>query len=132
MMTDPIADLLIRIHNAIRRGHATLTVPGSKLKAEILRVMKAEGFIAGYEQTNTAGHPTLQIQLRYIGPDQQPVITGLRRVSTPGRRVYVGRRQVPRVMGGLGLAILSTTKGVMTDQESRQAELGGEVLCYIW
>lgn len=130
-MTDPIADLLIRIQNASRRGHETVTVPASKLKAEVLRVLKNEGFITDYERATTEGHPTLNIQLRYLG-EGQPIITGMRRISKPGQRVYVGRRNVPPVMGGMGLAVLSTSKGLLTDQESRRANLGGEVLFQVW
>jgi small subunit ribosomal protein S8 len=131
MMTDPIADLLVRIQNAGERGHTSVTIPASKLKAEILRVLKSEGFIADFESTSVEGHPSLNVQLRYVA-EGQPVITGMRRVSKPGRRVYVGRRDVTPVMGGMGLSILSTSKGVMTDQESRRANLGGEVLCEVW
>lgn len=131
MVTDPIADLLVRIQNAARRGHETVSIPASKLKGEILRVLKAEGFIASYEQSTEGGHPMLRVQLRYIN-DGQPVIRGMRRISRPGRRVYVGRREMPKVMGGMGLAIVSNSRGVMTDQESRRANLGGEVLCYVW
>lgn len=131
MMTDPLADVLVRLQNAARRGHETVTVPASRLKAELLRVLKAEGFISDYERTVADGHPVLRIRLRYVG-EGQPIITGLRRISKPGKRVYVGRRDVRPVMGGMGLAILSTSKGVMTGQESRQAGLGGEVLCHVW
>lgn len=131
MMTDPIADLLVRIQNGAKRGHETVTAPGSKLKAEVLRVLKAEGFISGYEQISVEGLPTLRIQLRYVA-EGQPMITAMRRVSRPGKRVYVGRRNVVRVRSGLGLSILSTSKGVMTDQASRRAGLGGEVLCHVW
>jgi small subunit ribosomal protein S8 len=130
MMTDPIADLLIRLQNAMRRGHPSVTAPASKVKREILRVLKAEGFITDYEQVTEHGHPALRIQLRYVA--EQPIITGLRRVSKPGHRVYVGRRDPIRVMGGMGIAVLSTSKGVMTDKESRAAKLGGEVLCHVW
>lgn len=131
MMTDPIADLLVRIQNGARRRHESVTVPASKLKVQLLRVMKAEGFIGGYEPALIDGHPTLKVQLRYMG-ERQPVITGMRRISKPGKRVYVGREDVRPVMAGMGLAILSTSKGLMTDQESRRANLGGEVLCHIW
>ncbi|MBI3602828.1 MAG: 30S ribosomal protein S8 [Nitrospirae bacterium] len=131
MMTDPIADLLVRIQNGARRRHESVTVPASKLKVQLLRVMKAEGFIGGYEPAIVDGHPTLKVQLRYMG-ERQPVITGMRRISKPGKRVYVGREDVKPVMAGMGLAILSTSKGLMTDQESRRANLGGEVLCHIW
>ena len=131
MVTDPIAELLVRIQNAAGRGHASVSVPASKLKADILRVLKTEGFINEYEKTAVEGHPTLQVQLRYVA-EGQPVITGMRRISRPGRRVYVGRRDVKAVMGGMGLAIISTSKGLMTDHESRRANLGGEVLCEVW
>jgi len=131
MMTDPIADLLIRIQNASRRGHETVTVPASKLKAELLRVLKNEGFITDYERATTEGHPALKIQLRYLG-EGRPIITGMRRISKPGQRVYVGRRNVPPVMGGMGVSVLSTSKGLLTDQESRRANLGGEVLFQVW
>jgi small subunit ribosomal protein S8 len=131
MMTDPIADLLVRIQNGARRRHAAVEIPGSKLKQELLRVLQAEGFIGGYEQDVVDGRPTLKVQLRYVG-DGESVITGMRRVSKPGKRVYVGRRDVKQVMSGMGMAILSTSKGLMTDQESRRASLGGEVLCQVW
>ena len=131
MMTDPLADLLIRIQNAVRRRHATVTVPASKLKAEVLRVLRAEGFIGDYEPETVEGKPMLNVRLRYVG-EGQPVIIGMRRISKPGKRVYVGRRDVTRVMSGMGVAILSTSKGLMTDQESRKASLGGEVLCHVW
>nr|MBI3613997.1 30S ribosomal protein S8 [Nitrospirota bacterium] len=131
MMTDPIADLLVRIQNGARRGHETVTVPASKLKKELLRVMQSEGFIAGYEPTTTDGHPAFRVQLRYVA-EGKPVITGMSRISKPGKRVYAGKRNVKSVMGGMGLSILSTSKGLLTDQEARKASLGGEVLCYIW
>lgn len=131
MVTDPIADLLIRIQNGGRRGHDTVNVPASKLKAEVLRVLKAEGFITDYERTVSGGHPFLQVRLRYIG-DGQPIITGTRRVSRPGKRVYVGRRNLKPVRAGMGVSILSTSRGVMTDQESRRTRLGGELLCHVW
>jgi small subunit ribosomal protein S8 len=131
MMTDPIADLLVRIRNGSRRGHDTVTVPASKLKAEILRVMKAEGFISDYGPVTADGHPSLQIRLRYVG-EGESVITGMRRISKPGKRVYIGKRNIKPVVGAMGLAIMSTSKGIMTDQESKRASLGGEVLCHIW
>lgn len=131
MVTDPIADLLVRIQNAARRGQETVSIPASKLKSEILRVLQAEGFIASYEKIVEGGHPMLRVRLRYIN-DGQPVIMGMRRISRPGRRVYVGRQEMPKVMGGMGLAIVSNSKGIMTDQESRRANLGGEVLCHVW
>ena len=131
MVTDPIADLLVRIQNAARRGHESLLVPASRLKAEVLRILKAEGFIADYERTEADGHPALRVRLRYVG-EGQSMITGMRRISKPGGRVYVGRRDMPQVRGGMGVAVLSTSKGVMTDQESKRASLGGEVLFHVW
>jgi small subunit ribosomal protein S8 len=131
MVTDPIADLLIRLQNGARRRHAMVTIPASKLKAEVLRVLKDEGFIGPYERDTLDGHPVLKVQLRYVG-EGQSIITGMRRVSKPGKRVYVGRRNVTQVMSGMGIGILSTSKGLMTDQESRRASLGGEVLCQVW
>src|ERR1051325_818735 len=107
MMTDPISDLMTRIQHAARRGHTTVTVPASKLKAEVLRVLKTEGFIGKVDREEQDGHPVLKIQLRYVG-EGRPVITGMRGVSKPGKRVYVGKDRLPRVMGGMGVAILST------------------------
>jgi len=131
MMTDPIADLLIRLRNGMQRGHETVTVPASKLKGEILRVMKAEGFVTDYERVEGDGHPAFRVQLRYVS-EGRPVITGASRISKPGKRVYAGRRSVKPVMGGMGVAIVSTSKGLLTDQEARRANLGGEVLLQIW
>lgn len=131
MMTDPIADLLVRIRNAGRRGHEALLVPASKLKGGILKVLKAEGFIKDYEKQVVDGHPMFRVHLRYVA-EGQPMITGMRRVSKPGLRVYVGKRDIARVRGGMGISILSTSKGVMTDRESRSANIGGEMLCQIW
>ena len=108
-----------------------MTIPASKLKYEVLRVLQAEGFIQGIETATENGHPVLQVTLRYVG-EGQPMITGMQRVSKPGRRVYVGTREIPRVRNGIGMAILSTSKGIMTDQASRKANLGGEVLCAVW
>ena len=107
MVTDPIADLLVRIQNGARRGHETVSIPASKLKAEVLRVLKTEGFISDYERIVTDGHPSLQVRLRYVA-NRQPVITGMRRISKPGKRVYVGRRDIKPVRAGMGLAILGT------------------------
>jgi small subunit ribosomal protein S8 len=131
MVTDPISDLLVRLRNGFRRQHEVVTVPASKLKREVLRVLQAEGFIQGVEAATEDGHPVLKVQLRYVG-EGQPMITGMERVSKPGRRVYVGNKSIPRVRNGIGTAILSTSKGIMTDQASRKAGLGGEVLCSIW
>jgi len=132
-MTDPIADLFVRIMNALRRGHATVNVPTSKLKVNVLSVFKAEGFIQNFSSTTLDGHPALQVELRYIpGREKKPVIEQIKRVSKPGKRVYVGASFIPRVRGGLGVAVLSTSKGVMTDRQARQQSIGGEVLCHVW
>ena len=131
MVTDPISDLLVRLQNGFRRQHEVVTVPASRLKREVLRVLQNEGFIQGVETAVEDGHPILKVQLRYVA-EGQPMITGMQRVSKPGRRVYVGTKDIPRVRNGIGLAILSTSKGVMTDHESRRAGLGGEVLCSVW
>ncbi|HEY8425463.1 MAG TPA: 30S ribosomal protein S8 [Limnochordales bacterium] len=132
VMTDPIADMLTRIRNASRARHDSVDVPASKLKLEILRVLKEQGYIRDYKLIDEEKpQPTVRILLKY-GPDRTQVITGVRRVSTPGRRVYTGKDRIPRVVGGLGVAVLSTPRGVMSDREARRAGVGGEVLCYVW
>ena len=131
MMTDPIGDMLVRLRNGARRNHEVVTIPASRLKREVLRVLQAEGFIQGVEQAMEDGHPVLKIQLRYVG-EGQSMITGLERISKPGCRVYVGTKEIPKVRNGIGVSILSTSKGIMTDRESRHAGLGGEVLCSVW
>ena len=132
-MTDPIADLFVRIKNAAQRGNGTVSLPASKLKMAILTVFQAEGFIKGFERTTVNGLPVLHVEMRYLpGREKKPVINGIRRISKPGHRIYVGKDSIPRVMGGLGVAVLSTPKGVVTDRESRQSGMGGEVLCYVW
>ncbi|MBI5136700.1 MAG: 30S ribosomal protein S8 [Nitrospirae bacterium] len=130
-MTDPVADLLTRIRNAAQRGHATLTVPASGLKRSILQLMAREGYICGFENvTSEAGHPALRVDLKYV--DGSSVIEGLRRISSPGLRQYVGKGDVPWVQGGYGIAILSTSRGLITDREARRQGVGGEVLCTVW
>lgn len=131
MVTDPISDLLVRLRNGARRHHEVVTVPASRLKREVLRVLQSEGFIQGVEQAVEDGHPVLKIQLRYV-EEGQSIITGMERISKPGCRVYVGSKEIPKVRNGIGVSILSTSKGVMTDRESRHAGLGGEVLCSVW
>ncbi len=132
-MTDPIADLFVRIINAGGRGHEKVRMPSSKMKIEILRIFKAEGFIKHYESIDGTDHPTLEVQLRYFPTRQKKsFITGIKRISKPGKRVYVGKNEIPRVMNGLGVAILTTPNGVMSDYDSRQRGVGGEVLCHIW
>ncbi len=131
MVTDPIADLLIRLKNGSQRRHEAITVPASKLKRSILQILKNEGYVEAVEDGTQEGHPVLKVQLRYV-EEGQPMITGLQRISKPGRRVYVGSKEIERVRNGIGMSILSTSKGIMTDQESRRNKLGGEVLCSVW
>jgi len=130
-MTDPIADMLTRIRNATMRRHESVLVPASKLKGEIAKLLREEGFIRQYKLVTEGLRPALKLDLKYLN-EEDSVITGLSRVSSPGRRVYVGADRVPRVKGGYGIAILSTNRGVMTDKQSRRAKVGGEVLCYVW
>ncbi len=130
-MNDPLGDMLTRIRNAQMRGKSTVKTPSSKLRAWVLDVLKDEGYIRGYEAgTSENGHPELEISLKYYEGD--PVIRELKRVSTPGRRVYAGVKEIPQVRQGLGVAIVSTPKGVMSDAAARQANVGGEVLCTIF
>jgi small subunit ribosomal protein S8 len=131
MLTDPISDLLVRLRNGAQRRHETVAVPTSKLKRAILEVLKREGYVDGIEDGVRDGHPILAVRLRYVG-EGQPMITGLERISKPGRRVYVGSRDIAKVRNGIGVSILSTSKGIMTDQESRKNKLGGEILCSVW
>ncbi|HEY6260864.1 MAG TPA: 30S ribosomal protein S8 [Nitrospiraceae bacterium] len=131
MVTDPISDLLVRLQNGLRRRHDVVSVPASRLRSEILRILQSEGYIQGVQTDVVNGHPVLKVQLRYMD-EGQPMVTGMQRVSKPGRRVYVGNKDIPRVKNGIGVAILSTSKGLMTDQDSRRAGLGGEVLCSVW
>jgi small subunit ribosomal protein S8 len=131
MVTDPISDLLVRLQNGLRRRHDTVSIPASRLKREILRILQNQGYIQGVQAEVEDGHPVLKVQLRYV-VEGQPMVTGMQRVSKPGRRVYVGIKNIPRVKNGIGMAILSTSKGLMTDQDSRRAGLGGEVLCAVW
>lgn len=131
-MTDPIADMLTRIRNAIQARHATVTVPRSRLKLEIVKILKDEGYVEGYlDQPDPRRSGTIKIFLKY-DQGRDAVIQGLTRVSAPSRRMYVGKDELPRVRNGLGTAILTTPRGVMTDKSARQAGVGGEVICYVW
>ena len=130
-MTDPIADMLTRIRNAVTAKHDFVNIPASKIKVAIARVLKDEGFIRGYEVVEEGARRTLRVHPTYTGK-KEPVLTGLRRVSKPGLRVYVRNREIPRVYGGLGIAIVSTHQGVMTGQEAWNRHVGGEILCYVW
>jgi small subunit ribosomal protein S8 len=130
-LTDPIADLLARIRNAIHARHQKLDVPASNLKQEIARILKEEGYVANFKATEEDGRKVLRIYLKY-GPDNNAAISNLQRISRPGCRVYVGRNDIPRVLGGLGINILTTPKGVMTGRQARKEGVGGEVLCAVW
>lgn len=134
--SDPIADMLTRIRNAVIAGHSTVAMPSSNLKVAIAKILKEEGYISSLEVVDgdAPGHIVLRIRLKYVGErrERKPVITGLERISRPGRRVYTGRREIPWVLSGMGIAILSTPKGVMTGQRARQLGVGGEILCKVW
>ena len=132
-MTDPIADMLTRIRNGIQAHHDRIELPTSKLKVEVARILKSEGFIANFKEVSDDGKPqgTLRIYLKY-SEDGEPVIHGIERVSRPGRRVYRGKEEIPAVLGGLGLAIVSTSKGVLSGAEAARTGIGGEVLCQVW
>lgn len=131
-MSDPIADMLARIRNAAMRRHSYVVMPASRIKTAIAGILEDEGFIDSYDVLDEdTKRPVIRINLRYTG-DQEPVISHLERVSKPGRRVYTKRRDIPWVLQGMGVAILSTPKGVMTDRDARRQNVGGEVLCYVW
>jgi small subunit ribosomal protein S8 len=137
MHSDPIADMLTRVRNALMRQHPSVQVPHSKIKEQVARVLKEEGYISDFEVTTDEEQPFLryiEIELKYFGQrrDRRPVITGLKRISKPGRRVYVGKTDIPWVLSGMGVAIMTTNRGVMTGQSARRMGIGGEVLCYVW
>ena len=129
--TDPIADLLTRIRNALTARHDTVSVPASKMKKAIADILVQEGYIKSAELGDDNGHPVIEIVLKY-GAKHERVITNLKRISKPGLRVYCGYEDLPKVLGGLGIAIISTSKGVMTDKAARAQKVGGEVLAYVW
>ena len=129
-VTDPIADMLTRLRNAIMVKHDDVLVPASRTKLAIAKILKEEGFIDDYGILKGKPQPMIKVRLKYT--DGQPALLGLERVSKPGLRVYVGRREIPRIYGGLGIAILSTSKGIMLGQEAWRRSLGGELLCYVW
>ncbi|MCD6555079.1 MAG: 30S ribosomal protein S8 [Chloroflexi bacterium] len=133
-MTDPIADMLTRIRNASMAGHGYVAVPSSKMKVAIAQILKDEGYIQDFAVTRERPQPMIRIWLKYVGErrEKRPMITGLKRVSKPGCRVYVKKEHIPWVLSGMGIAILSTSKGVMTGQKARRLNVGGEVLCYVW
>jgi small subunit ribosomal protein S8 len=130
MVTDPIADLLTRVRNAAMARHDSVSIPASKMKILVSKILKDEGFISDYSIIKGEPQRTIKITLKYI--DKQPAFIGLERVSKPGLRVYSGKKEIPRVYGGLGIAVISTSKGLMTGQQAWKKNIGGEVLCYVW
>ena len=130
-MTDPVADMLTRLRNAMGARHKDTTMPGSRLKAGVARVLKETRFIEDYELVKVPPHTDIKISLKYAD-DGAPVVAGIKRVSRPGRRKYCGHKQIPRVLGGIGVVIMSTSKGLMTGREAYRRRLGGEVLAYVW
>ena len=130
VLTDPISDLLTRFSNASRAGNEVFTAPYSRIKADIAKILQEEGYVWNYEVVTVDGHPNLKVKGKFV--DGRPVLTGLKRVSKPGRRQYVGSDEIPRVMSGLGISILSTPKGVMTGARAKREKLGGELLAIVW
>ena len=131
MHSDPIADMLTRIRNGMAARHHKVEIPGSKVKIELARILKEEGYVANYRVATDNNKKTLKVYLKYR-PDNRPVITRLTRVSTPGRRVYVDAQRIPRVIGGMGVSVLTTSKGVMTGRQAKGLGIGGEVLCTVY
>ncbi len=132
MMSDPIADMLTRIRNANTAKHDTVDVPSSKMKLSIADILVKEGYIKKYDMTEEKGIKMIHITLKYGADKNEKIISGLKRISKPGLRVYAGKEELPKVLGGLGIAIISTNKGVMTDKEARKENVGGEVLAFVW
>ena len=130
-MTDPVADMLTRIRNANTAGHAEVDVPASKIKKNIAEILLKEGYIKGYEVVETQPQDVIKIQMKY-GAGKQRVISGIKRISKPGLKVYVKKDEIPKVLGGLGIAIISTSSGLITDKQARELGVGGEVVCYVW
>ena len=130
-MTDPIADMLTRIRNANVVKHETVDVPASNMKKEIARILLEEGFIRGYDVIEDGKQGIIRIQLKY-GQSGERVISGLKRISKPGMRVYAAKQEIPRVLNGLGISVISTSKGILTDKQARKENVGGEVICYVW
>ena len=130
-MTDPIADMLTRVRNASMARHQSVLIPASKIKMNLARILKEEGYIRDYDVPMEMGDRMFRVWLKY-GPDKKPVVTGLRRVSKPGLRVYSKRTEIPMVLGGLGISVVSTPQGLMTGREAFRKNLGGEIICYVW
>jgi|UniRef100_A0A7V5K1T5 small subunit ribosomal protein S8 len=131
MMTDPIGDMLTRLKNALMARHKSVIVPASKMKLEIARILKEEGYIEDYKYIKEETQPKIEIILKY-DENKRPIIAGVKRISKPGRRIYKGYRDIPKVLDGFGIAIVSTSQGIMTDHEARKRKVGGEVICEIW
>ncbi|MBI3354224.1 MAG: 30S ribosomal protein S8 [Nitrospirae bacterium] len=131
VMTDPIADMLTRIRNASKVKFDKVDIPSSRIKGEIVKILKEEGFIKNYKFLKDKRQGLIRVYLKYT-QDEKQILTGIKRVSTPGRRVYSGVDEIPHIKGGLGVAILSTPKGILTDKEARRSKIGGEILCYVW
>jgi small subunit ribosomal protein S8 len=128
---DPITDLLNRLRNAMRAGHDRADIPASRVKENLLKVLAEEGYVASYRRVEEKGRPLLRVGLKY-DPDGEPVVNGFERVSRPGRRVYAPAKEIPAVLGGVGISIVSTSKGILTGRQAREAKLGGEILCNVW
>ena len=131
-MSDPIADMLTRIRNANTAKHDTVDIPSSKIKVAIADILVDEGYIAKYDMIDEGSYKTMRVTLKYGADKNEKIITGIKRISKPGLRVYAGKDEIPSVLGGLGIAILSTNKGILTDKEARKAQVGGEVLAFVW
>ena len=129
--SDPLSDLLTRLRNGMRAGHDKVDVPSSRVKEAVLKVLEEEGYIASFRKVQNEGRPVLRVGLKY-DPEGEPIVSGIERVSRPGRRVYAKADDIPSVLGGLGMSIVSTSKGILTDKKARQSRLGGEVLCNVW
>ena len=131
MMTDPIADMLTRIRNSKSQKHDSVDIPKSRIKQEIAQILLDEGYIKGFEIVDDKKQGIIRVELKYL-PNKERVISGIKRISKPGLRIYVNSNEVPKVLGGLGIAILSTSHGLMTDKKAREDKVGGEVICYVW
>ena len=129
--SDPLSDLLNRLRNAMRAGHEKVDVPASRIKEEVLRVLADEGYIGSWRRVEEEGRPVLRVGLKY-DPEGGPIVAGLERVSRPGRRVYAPAKEIPEVLGGLGISIVSTSQGIVTGRKARESRLGGEILCNVW
>jgi small subunit ribosomal protein S8 len=129
--SDPLSDLLTRLRNGMRAGHDRVDVPSSRVKEAVLKVLEEEGYIGSFRKVQDAGRPVLRVGLKYDS-DGEPIVSGIERVSRPGRRVYARADAIPSVLGGLGMSIVSTSRGIVTDKKARQSRLGGEVLCNVW